>query len=246
MRSGSEGPGLEEQVPSRSIIVGLDNEPADESPTSHAENKSSDSSPSTVGKRAVVEEDEAPPGPHTGSNVSPSSSAGGKPTPTPSRSNSIQSSYKAERKQAPVEGLDLALYYLTDGDDTEKLIGLSLLKSALLNQRVLQEDLQVIARCWVSIPARFLDRLLRAADYKGDRVIDRDYMIDLAVAVLHLFANLLPKSFRNNQKFAGRISRLLTALKIRYAPSSIGLGTLLRGIARLTLGLADLKPKTEY
>lgn len=155
---------------------------------------------------------------HGAARPSPSSpSTEDKPILPPSRSTSAQLSPHTEAKQAPLEKLDLALGYLKDGDDTSKFVGLSQLRSILNNKRELREDPQTIARCWIAIPSRFLDRLLRATDYNGDRILDRDYMIGLAVSVIHTFASLLDVSLTNDQRFAGKIGRLVAALKVRYA-----------------------------
>lgn len=129
--------------------------------------------------------------------------------------------------EAPLETLDQVLDYFEEDSDVSKFVALARLRAILDNKLELREDPQVIARCWAAVPARFLDRLLGAANYKADksvkdrtvldrRIIDRDYMIGYAVATIHLFMNLLPEASRDDKKFARRIGGLLHALTIRY------------------------------
>lgn len=129
-------------------------------------------------------------------------------------SSSAPSMDGTKNAQAPVEKLDRALGYLRETDDSSKFRGLGQLRSILDNKRELREDPQVIFRCWAAIPTSILDRLLRGADYKGEQVVDRDYMIGLAVAIIHTFATLIPEAFRDDEKFAGRADGLLAASKI--------------------------------
>ncbi|KAI4174606.1 MAG: hypothetical protein LQ343_002179 [Gyalolechia ehrenbergii] len=127
--------------------------------------------------------------------------------------------------EAPLETLDQVLDYFEEDSDVSKFVALARLRAILDNKLELREDPQVIARCWAAVPARFLDRLLGAANYKADksvkdrtvldrRIIDRDYMIGYAVATIHLFMNLLPEASRDDKKFARRIGGLLHALTI--------------------------------
>ncbi|KAL8939120.1 MAG: hypothetical protein Q9216_003533 [Gyalolechia sp. 2 TL-2023] len=127
--------------------------------------------------------------------------------------------------EAPLENLDQVLDYFEEDSDVSKFVALARLKAILDNKRELREDPEVITRCWAAVPARFLDRLLRAANYKADervtdrtvlvrRITDRDYMIGYAVAIVHTFVNLLPEASRNDKKFARRIEGLLNALTI--------------------------------
>ena len=137
-------------------------------------------------------------------------------TPGPSP----QSAVNLDTAQDPIERLDQTLGYFQDSDDTSKLVGLGILRSIVYNKRELREDIKVIDRCWAAISTRFLDRLLRASDYKGESVVDRDYLLGLAVATIYNFAFLLPEASRDDEKFAGRINGLLAALKIRYVDIS--------------------------
>lgn len=155
--------------------------------------------------------------------IDPSSSASTDDGPilTPTRSTSTDSTVGAQANQPPLEKLELALSYLRDGNDTSKFIGLSQLRSILVNNRELGEDQFVIVKCWVAIPPRFLYRILRATDYRGERTADRDYMIGLAVAIIHTFPSLLLASSENGLKFVDQTPRLLAALKIRYVETSV-------------------------
>lgn len=157
------------------------------------------------------------------SRIDPSSSPSteGEPVLTPTGSTSTESTVGAQANQTPHEKLELALSYLRDGNDTSKFIGLSQLRSILFNNRELGEDQDVIVRCSVAIPPRFLYRILGATDYRGERTLDRDYMIGLAVAIIHTFPSLLLGSSENDLKFVDQIPRLLAALKIRYVETAV-------------------------
>ncbi|KAL8895333.1 MAG: hypothetical protein Q9207_008212 [Kuettlingeria erythrocarpa] len=147
---------------------------------------------------------------------SPSSSTTsteGEPLSTPSRSSSTHSALTTPVDQSLLEKLEPALSYLRDGDDTSKLIGLSQLRSIVVGNPGLRNNQELIANCWVAIPQRFLYRLLRATDYKGDRTLDRDYIIGVAVAIINIFPCLLLGSSDNSPKSLDQIPKLLAALK---------------------------------
>ncbi|KAL7962718.1 Neurochondrin domain-containing protein [Trichoderma compactum] len=95
-------------------------------------------------------------------------------------------------------------------DDTQRFVGLALLKSVLDNSPGLQQNDEVLQRLWDSIPAKFLDRLLRTGSNPSKR--DSKEMLDLAVSVLHTFVALLPAEATSQPKFTGRIPRLVGAV----------------------------------
>ncbi|PKK48583.1 hypothetical protein CI102_8411 [Trichoderma harzianum] len=95
-------------------------------------------------------------------------------------------------------------------DDTQRFVGLALLKSVLDNSPGLQQNDEVLQRLWDSIPAKFLDRLLRTGSNPSKR--DSKEMLDLAVAVLHTFVALLPAKATSQPKFTDRIPRLVGAV----------------------------------
>ncbi|KAL7798037.1 Neurochondrin domain-containing protein [Trichoderma ceciliae] len=95
-------------------------------------------------------------------------------------------------------------------DDTQRFVGLALLKSVLDNSPDLQKNHDVLQRLWDSLPAKFLDRLLRTGSNPAKR--DSKEMLDLAVSVLHTFAALLPEEATSQPKFTDRIPRLISAV----------------------------------
>ncbi|KAH7313345.1 Neurochondrin-domain-containing protein [Stachybotrys elegans] len=95
-------------------------------------------------------------------------------------------------------------------DDTQRFVGLALLKSILDNSPHLRQDQHVIQALWASLPAKFLDRLLRTGSSSSSR--DAKDMLDLAVSVLHTFVVLLPDEAKLQPKFVERIPRLVAAV----------------------------------
>ncbi|KAI1074459.1 DUF1941-domain-containing protein [Whalleya microplaca] len=97
-------------------------------------------------------------------------------------------------------------------DDTSRFVGLALLKSVLDNSPELQNEKDVIVSLWNSIPPKFLDRLLRSGSQPGSEQENARDMLDLAVAVIHTFAVLLPDDARQDTRLVGRIPRLAKAV----------------------------------
>lgn len=95
-------------------------------------------------------------------------------------------------------------------DDTQRFVGLALLKSVLDNSPELQQNHGVVQRLWDSLPAKFLDRLLRTGSDPSKK--DSKEMLGLAVSVLHTFAVLLPEGATSQPKFTDRIPRLVSAV----------------------------------
>lgn len=98
-------------------------------------------------------------------------------------------------------------------DDTQRFVGLALLKSVLDNSQQLRENEQVVQSLWDSLPSKFLDRLLRTGSKPSDQTAKE--MLDLVVSVLHTFAVLLPEQSRGDAKFADRIPGLVGAVLYR-------------------------------
>ncbi|OTA80436.1 hypothetical protein M434DRAFT_401763 [Hypoxylon sp. CO27-5] len=97
-------------------------------------------------------------------------------------------------------------------DDTSRFVGLALLKSVLDNSPELQNEKGVIISLWDSISPKFLDRLLRTGSQSSSEEKNSKDMLDLAVAVIHTFAVLLPEEARHDEKLLGRIPRLASAV----------------------------------
>jgi hypothetical protein len=94
-------------------------------------------------------------------------------------------------------------------DDTQRFVGLALLKSVLDNTVTLRDETERIQELWASIPVKFLDRLLRTGA-KPSNANAKD-MLDLAISVLHTFALLLPDEGRCESRFTGRIPLLVSS-----------------------------------
>jgi hypothetical protein len=88
----------------------------------------------------------------------------------------------------PKEALQQVFTLLKARDDTSRFVGLSLLRSLLDANEELRNDVCVIKQCWDAVPNRFLLRLMKA----GGAADEAKNMNNLAVAVIHTFANLLP------------------------------------------------------
>ncbi|KHO00807.1 DUF1941 family protein [Metarhizium album ARSEF 1941] len=100
--------------------------------------------------------------------------------------------------------------FLKSKDDTQRFVGLALLKSVLDNTPDLRQDEQVVETLWDSISPRFLGRLIKTGSkVSGENTKE---MLDLAVSVMHTFAALLPASARGDDKFTQRVPGLVGAV----------------------------------
>lgn len=99
-------------------------------------------------------------------------------------------------------------------DDTQRFVGLALLKSLLDSSEELRQDEQAVQSLWTSLSAKFLDRFLRTGSKPSSK--NSKEMLDLAVSVLHVFAILLPDRARTDARFIGRIPLLVGAVLYRY------------------------------
>ncbi|KAI9768021.1 MAG: hypothetical protein M1840_005333 [Geoglossum simile] len=151
----------------------------------------------------------------------------------------------------PSASIDQIIPLLKSKNDTSRFVGLAILKSVLDNQRDLQRDSVIITKCWAAISPGFLDRLLRAEQSAGKSKEEARDLVELAVAVIHAFAVLLPLDVGSGEGLVGRCEGLLMAL-LRSSSETTGLilQTLLTfaswpvGAARL-LGVGDWSPLLE-
>ena len=117
----------------------------------------------------------------------------------------------------PVKEFAAALGLLKKHDDTSRFVGLALLKP-VLEQELIQldstnerESVETIQRAWDAIPAKFLDRLLKARSKEGRSRGEAEDMVGVAVAVLQAFTGLL-ESPHTDEKFIGRVPVLMSIL----------------------------------
>ena len=117
----------------------------------------------------------------------------------------------------PVKEFEAALGLLKKHDDTSRFVGLALLKP-VLEQELIQldstnerESVETIQRAWDGIPAKFLDRLLKARSKEGRSRGEAEDMVGVAVAVLQAFTGLL-ESPHTDEKFIDRVPMLMSIL----------------------------------
>lgn len=122
----------------------------------------------------------------------------------------------SKKMKDATQSLEQTLDLLKAKNDTSRFVGLALLKSILDSREDLRKDATILKRCWDAVPAKFLDRLLRAPASLKNSKDESQSMVELAVAVLHAFLALLPKDLNDDLKSLGRIERLLGALPWRY------------------------------
>lgn len=106
---------------------------------------------------------------------------------------------------------------LKSRDDTSRFVGLALLKSVLDNGQLV-EDPERLRTLWESISPKFIDRLLRARPSGKVTKPEAQNMVDLAVAVLHTFAALLPQDCQKDARLVERTSSLVKALVETFVP----------------------------
>ncbi|KAI8958796.1 DUF1941-domain-containing protein [Daldinia sp. FL1419] len=124
----------------------------------------------------------------------------------------VQSSDEAKPKDATASSIEKIQQLLKAKDDTSRFVGLALLKSVLDNSPELQSEKEVIISLWDSISPKFIDRLLRTGSHSSSEQKNSKDMLDLAIAVVHTFAVLLPDDAKQDAKLLGRIPRLAKAV----------------------------------
>lgn len=103
-------------------------------------------------------------------------------------------------------------------DDTQRFVGLALLKSLLDNSPQIRQDEAALQELWASISSKFLDRLLRTGSKPSSD--NSKEMLDLAVSILHTFSILLPAESLSKSKFTDRVGGLVAAVLYRYVAFS--------------------------
>ncbi|CAD6565633.1 MAG: hypothetical protein ASARMPREDX12_006701 [Alectoria sarmentosa] len=119
---------------------------------------------------------------------------------------------------ALAKDLEKALELLKAKDDTSRFVGLALLKP-VLEQELSKQDcaeqegtLALTERCWRAIPAKFLDRLLKAKPEGKKTKEEAGSMVGLAVAIIHAFMTIL-EAPEKDDRFVGRVPLLMSALR---------------------------------
>jgi hypothetical protein len=103
---------------------------------------------------------------------------------------------------------------LKSSDDTQRFVGLALLKSVLDNSPQLRDNEEAIQNLWTSLSPKFLERLLRTGSNPANN--NAKDLLDLVVSVLHTFAVLLPEEAKQDPRLTERIPRLVGAVLYRY------------------------------
>lgn len=111
--------------------------------------------------------------------------------------------------------LDKIQTLLRSKDDTQRFVGLALLQSALSSSAELRADHDAIQALWTSISPKFLDRLLRTGAKSSTINADAKNMLELAVAVIEAFVQLLPAEICGHARAFQRIPKLVEAILYR-------------------------------
>lgn len=135
---------------------------------------------------------------------------------TTSMSQPNTSAEGAPKQPAGQDGIDIPKIQslLKSKDDTQRFVGLALLKSVLDNSPQVREDEEAIQGLWSSLSSKFLDRLLKTGSKRSNE--NAKEMLDLVVSILHTFAVLLPAQALGKSKFVDRIPRLVSVVLYRY------------------------------
>lgn len=104
-------------------------------------------------------------------------------------------------------------------DDTQRFVGLALLRSVLDNSEEIRQNGPLIQHFWSCISSKFLDRLIRMGSKPSKP--DAKEMLDLAVSVIYTFAILLPEGRKGQSKLVDRIPKLVEATLYRLVVPNI-------------------------
>ncbi|KAF4456844.1 duf1941 family [Fusarium albosuccineum] len=134
-------------------------------------------------------------------------------------------------------------------DDTQRFVGLALLKSLLDSSEQLRQDEQAVYSLWSSLSPKFLGRLLRTGSKPSNK--NSNEMLDLVVSVLHIFAILLPQQAKSDAKLINRIPLLVGAVLYSSEETTMLVLQLLHTLvssqdgARVFVKVQDITPLTE-
>ncbi|KAM0436153.1 hypothetical protein ACHAPT_003045 [Fusarium lateritium] len=134
-------------------------------------------------------------------------------------------------------------------DDTQRFVGLTLLKSILDSSEELRRDEQIIHSLWSSLAPKFLDRLLRTGSKPSNK--NAKDMLDLVVSVLHIFSILLPEQAKSDSRFIDRTPLLVAAILYSTEETTALILQLLHTLvssqpgAQVFIKIADVSSLTE-
>ncbi|KAM3530144.1 hypothetical protein MY4038_005080 [Beauveria bassiana] len=138
---------------------------------------------------------------------------------------------------------------LKSKDDTQRFVGLALLKSLLDNTPEIRNDEATVRDLWSHISPRFLDRLLRTGSNPSNS--NAKHMLDIGVSILYTFSILLPAADTASASFTARIPGLVAAALYSRGETT---GLLLQLLYMLVnskdgaetfMGVEDTTPLTE-
>lgn len=98
---------------------------------------------------------------------------------------------------------------LKSKDDTQRFVGLALLKSLLDNTPEIRNDEAALRDLWSHISPKFLDRLLRTGSNPSNT--NAKDMLDIGVSILYTFSVLLPGVDTASASFTDRVPSLVAA-----------------------------------
>ncbi|OAA79639.1 hypothetical protein LEL_03125 [Akanthomyces lecanii RCEF 1005] len=98
---------------------------------------------------------------------------------------------------------------LKSKDDTQRFVGLALLKSLLDNTPEIRNDEAALRDLWSHISPKFLDRLLRTGSNPSNT--NAKDMLDIGVSILYTFSVLLPGADTASASFTDRVPSLVAA-----------------------------------
>lgn len=98
---------------------------------------------------------------------------------------------------------------LKSKDDTQRFVGLALLKSLLDNTPEIRNDEAAVRDLWSHISPKFLDRLLRTGSNPSNA--NAKDMLDIGVSILYTFSVLLSAADTATVSFTARIPGLVAA-----------------------------------
>lgn len=142
--------------------------------------------------------------------------------------------------------VDQTLTLLKAKDDTSRFVGLSLLRSLLDSNEQLRTNDENLLNCWHAISNKFLVRLLKTQETKSKSKDEAEDMVDLAVAVVHIFANLLPAQEVGEKKMVEFCEPLLNAVPRLQSDSRKNALQALQCIASTSLGAVALAGIKEW